>query len=361
MSYPSVGQPDPLSRATLDGLVSAIRPGWDVLDVEPIPDSSDIVYALTVETGAGRATARSERAAVLKCFRDVEALSFRTHDRFLVEVDLLELVGRETDLPVPGVLGVCESHAELPAPAFLMDRLPGRPVTGLPVPAEGDASDRMLREAGRALATIHELRTFEDFGTLVRDAEGRTGSSAGVIAVEDARDQWRDRLRDILADALDDVDERFAALETPLREYVRERIESLDLEADSVLLHGDYRPGNLLADPETRDLTAVLDWGAAQAGDPRYELAWAVREFSNREPVDSPVRRRVRDALVSAYESERGDSFERDEAFDRLQRFYLAVTWIAELGSFELWWAGADESVKAARADQLRERVNALF
>ncbi|MFC7193481.1 phosphotransferase family protein [Halosimplex aquaticum] len=179
--------------------------------------------------------------------------------------------------------------------------------------------------------------------------------------VTDGRAAWADRLRDIVDAALDGLDDRFADLETPLREYVDDRLDALDLTAESTLLHGDYRPGNLLADPGTGEVTAVLDWGAAQAGDPRYELAWVVREFTERAPVGSPTRERVRRALFEAYETERGIRFDRDTAFERRQRFYLAVSWIAELGHFDVWWGGAEASARDERAAQLRENVQALL
>ena len=361
MSYPSLGKPDPLSRPTVEALVSAIRPDWQLVDAEPMPESSDIVSAVTVANAGGSGETPTEREAVLKCFRDAEALAFRTPERFLVETDLLDIVGRETELPVPVVFGVCESHEELPAPAFLMQRLAGESASDLPIRETSEVGERFLRECGRALARIHELRSFDAFGDLVTASSGQDGFGSDGIAVENGASGWSDRLEDIVTGALDDVDDRFADLEAPLRDYADDRLDSLDLAAEPGLLHGDYRPGNLLADPATGELTALLDWGAAQAGDPRYELAWAVREFSNRAPVDSTVRRRVRETLLGAYESERGAAFERDAAFDRRQRFYLAVTWITELGSFDLWWAGADESVRATRAEQLRQTVRSLY
>jgi Phosphotransferase enzyme family len=41
-----------------------------------------------------------------------------------------------------------------------------------------------------------------------------------------------------------------------------------------VLVHGDYGPNNVLLDPATAAITAVLDWEWAHAGDPAEDLAW---------------------------------------------------------------------------------------
>ena len=41
-----------------------------------------------------------------------------------------------------------------------------------------------------------------------------------------------------------------------------------------VLVHGDYGPQNVLLNPATLEITAVLDWEWAHAGDPIEDLAW---------------------------------------------------------------------------------------
>ena len=41
-----------------------------------------------------------------------------------------------------------------------------------------------------------------------------------------------------------------------------------------VLVHGDYGPNNTLLDPAARQVTAVVDWEWAHAGDPLEDLAW---------------------------------------------------------------------------------------
>jgi aminoglycoside phosphotransferase (APT) family kinase protein len=41
-----------------------------------------------------------------------------------------------------------------------------------------------------------------------------------------------------------------------------------------VLVHGDFGPNNVLLDPATFQVTAVLDWEFAHLGDPLEDLAW---------------------------------------------------------------------------------------
>lgn len=44
--------------------------------------------------------------------------------------------------------------------------------------------------------------------------------------------------------------------------------------AGKVLVHGDFGPNNVLLDPVTFEVTAVLDWEFAHLGDPVEDLAW---------------------------------------------------------------------------------------
>ncbi|MFD7708312.1 phosphotransferase [Streptomyces sp. NPDC059785] len=44
--------------------------------------------------------------------------------------------------------------------------------------------------------------------------------------------------------------------------------------ADKVLVHGDFGPNNVLLDPGSFEVTAVVDWEFAHLGDPVEDLAW---------------------------------------------------------------------------------------
>jgi aminoglycoside phosphotransferase (APT) family kinase protein len=56
------------------------------------------------------------------------------------------------------------------------------------------------------------------------------------------------------------------------------------------LVHGDYRSGNFLFDPETNAVTAILDWELARLGDRHEDLGWML-------------------SAINTAVDERGDSF----------------------------------------------------
>ncbi|HZM83206.1 MAG TPA: phosphotransferase [Candidatus Limnocylindrales bacterium] len=61
------------------------------------------------------------------------------------------------------------------------------------------------------------------------------------------------------------------------------------LHSGQVLVHGDYGPNNLLLDPDTFAVTAVLDWEWAEPGNPVRDLAWCewIVRMHHREHIDA--------------------------------------------------------------------------
>lgn len=55
--------------------------------------------------------------------------------------------------------------------------------------------------------------------------------------------------------------------------------------AGQVLVHGDYGPNNVLLDPVSLEITAVLDWEWAHVGDPVEDLAWCEWVVRMHHPV----------------------------------------------------------------------------
>ena len=98
----------------------------------------------------------------------------------------------------------------------------------------------------------------------------------------------------------------------PLARWLREEIGSLPTDYDVTLVHGDYRLDNLVLDPDTQQVRAVLDWEMSTLGDPLMDLALLLVYWE--QPGDR-LRHRVnvarnlttgdgfwsRDQLLSAY------------------------------------------------------------
>ncbi|MES4907907.1 MULTISPECIES: phosphotransferase [unclassified Streptomyces] len=70
-----------------------------------------------------------------------------------------------------------------------------------------------------------------------------------------------------------------------------------EVDEGKVLVHGDYGPNNVLLDPVTFQVTAVVDWEFAHLGDPVEDLAWC--EWIVR--THHPGHRHALDGFFRAY------------------------------------------------------------
>jgi aminoglycoside phosphotransferase (APT) family kinase protein len=145
-------------------------------------------------------------------------------------------------------------------PGALVARLAGESI-GRRVVKEPDlaAARRLLpAQMGTALAAVHAIDLAAAGLQLVlpRPAPGETPARTWVGQME--------------AD-LDHIGEPHPALELALR-WLRRHEPSPP--ARPVLVHGDYRIGNVLVTPE--GLNGVLDWEFAHVGDPMEDLTWGL-------------------------------------------------------------------------------------
>ncbi|MGC8468786.1 MAG: phosphotransferase family protein [Acetobacteraceae bacterium] len=208
----------------------AIQENWG-LDLE-LPDGALLALVLRRDAAA-RLPASLDRAAE---YRVIETA-------FAAGVKVAEPLGLCTD---PTVLG---------GPFSLARRVQGitnpRRLTGRDAPiADGDA---LARDLGRELARIHSLRP--------------AGAALGfppppgeppVVA----------RLAH-LATMLDAL-----SAPQPVLEWMLIRLAALaPPPLPAVLLHGDYRTGNLMIEHGGR-IAAVLDWEFAAWGDPLEDIGW---------------------------------------------------------------------------------------
>lgn len=333
---------DGIDDGDVRAMVRHLRPEWRVRDWTPADEGTDFVCFVDAEMPDG------DCAVVLK------AASFLDPESFRPEPRTLALVADRTDVPAPRVLGACDAHDDLPAPFFLMDRLDGEQVAGPDALAPG-ALDRLARDAGRNLADLHDAATWDGYGWLRCADDVDAPAGPGGLAPADPHDSWRERLRESAEPHLADLHPRFADLEADLRAALDARLDAAPRRPEPVLVHGDYRYGNLLLDPESGATRAVLDWGNQSTGDAAYDLVFAEQYLCGWAGLGDPVRERVRDALRAGYRERR--AFTADPA---RRDCYLLDSALAPLAWFGLWHRGQDADERDAAADRYRDVVRAL-
>ncbi|MFV0494639.1 phosphotransferase family protein [Mycobacterium sp.] len=157
--------------------------------------------------------------------------------------------------PVPHILIADDSVAALGNPFLICDEIPGetiarriqRQLDRTSDPARARA--RLLRQCAHAIAAVHQA----DAGI-----PGLTG--------QDPVGLWREQL-DVIGDTTATFEWAFRWLEDN-----RPGSAAASPESVAVLVHGDFRMGNLIVDES--GLAAVLDWELVHAGSAYEDLAW---------------------------------------------------------------------------------------
>ncbi|GAA0249236.1 hypothetical protein GCM10009000_076830 [Halobacterium noricense] len=326
-------------------MVEEILGGRQVVDVQPAEGGTDDVFFVTVEMP------NSTRECVLKACSFVEPPAFR------VEPRIIDLVSRRTEIPVPDVLGYVDDHADLPAPFFLMERAPGEQVSG-PESLTDDALERTAHDAGRHLGELQSAASFAGYGWLRAGLDADIDPPVGDLVVADFAENWSSQLHDLAEGSLSRIEEsRFADMVDELRAGLDTHLEVVPDAPDPVLLHDDYRFGNLFVDPDSGVVQTVLDWGNHFTGHSEYDLAVTEHHLCGRLPLDADRRRLVHEALLSGYAET--NELTRDDAFRERQLAYRFVTQLAPLAWFDLWYGDGDDPETIA--NQQRALVRALL
>jgi aminoglycoside phosphotransferase (APT) family kinase protein len=177
-----------------------------------------------------------------------------------------------TAVPVPEALLLCEDPTVLGAPFYLMSRVSG-------VVYRRRAQTDELSGEERESLTYAMMDTLADLHSVDPAAVGLAdfGHPDGYLARQVRRwTQQLDRSRSRELPGIDELRDRLAATVPP--------------SGPARIVHGDYRLDNLLADPETMTVTAVLDWEMATLGDPLADLGvlltyWEVTPSVDDNPI----------------------------------------------------------------------------
>jgi aminoglycoside phosphotransferase (APT) family kinase protein len=149
---------------------------------------------------------------------------------------------------------LCIDPAVLGAAFFVVDRLEGESVGRRVVrePALAEGRKLLPRQMAEQVARIHAL-SVDGLDFLPRPAQGKSAAETAVDRV--AGMLWR-------------YGEPHPALELALR-WLRSHVPACP---EPVLVHGDFRIGNLMVGPA--GLVGVFDWEFAHVGDPAEDLSW---------------------------------------------------------------------------------------
>ncbi len=168
---------------------------------------------------------------------------------------------RDTAVPVPEMLALCEDDTVIGSAFYVMDHVPGRNI-GDPSMPEATPEERaaIMAEMNRVLAAIHdvdiEAAGLSDYGPPGNYYERQLG-------------RWTKQYRASETSAVPDMDR--------LIDWLGRHLPPED--GRRTLVHGDYRIDNMLFAEDGPACRAVLDWELSTIGHPYADLAGVIMQW----------------------------------------------------------------------------------
>jgi aminoglycoside phosphotransferase (APT) family kinase protein len=198
------------------------------------------------------------------------------------EARLLSAAG-VAGVPVPGIVATSDDPAVLGSSFIVMERVEGETIPRRILRDDAYAAVRpmLAAQCGEALAAIHRVPP----------------SDVPGLEHPDQVEAFRT--------ILGELGEPHPAFEMGFRWLDAHRVD----EGHTVVVHGDFRNGNLIVGPD--GIRAVLDWELAHVGDPMEDLGWlCVKSWRFGEPL--PVGGfGTYEQLLGAYERTSGRPVDR--------------------------------------------------
>jgi aminoglycoside phosphotransferase (APT) family kinase protein len=161
-----------------------------------------------------------------------------------------------TGLPLATMYGYCDDESVMGAPFYVMSRVHGHVYHRL-ADVSALTADQARRMSEATVDVLDQLHRVDPASVGLGDL----GRPEGFLARRIGRwlDQWR-RSEHREHDLVEPLGARLAS--------------SVPEHADSTLVHGDFRLGNLILSPtESAPVAAVLDWEMSTLGDPLTDVA----------------------------------------------------------------------------------------
>jgi aminoglycoside phosphotransferase (APT) family kinase protein len=273
---------------------------------EDVSGLNKITYSVELDSG---------RELIVSWIDDEEKV-----EDFKIEADVIELINMKTDIAVPEIITENFSDKELP-PYYLMEKIDGyNPDDRFKYMPE-NVKKNLLKEAGRILGKLHAETEFDSVGNFYYTEKGLKLREKKV---------WSDTLFDSMGHHLTGLENTFFEPVIEEAENAFEKHKHLldDIEFEPVLVHEDFRPGNLII--KDNEIEAVIDWERALVGHNEYDLFKAERDFIDLKFKTENIREKYRGYLLEGYREVR----ELEEGWEQRREFYRFIHIIQDLRVF---------------------------
>jgi aminoglycoside phosphotransferase (APT) family kinase protein len=190
---------------------------------------------------------------------EVQVLRYEK-DLMRAEVESMRLVRSRTQVPVPEIFVYDTTRRLLPSEFFLMEYVPGVPFHKLQAQLSEQARQDVRREMGRM---THEMAQISGpaFGYWAQP--GLAGAS------------WRDCFAEMLHGVMQDGLDVQVDLERPyeeIRQILQKNFATLEEVVTPCLVHWDLWDGNVIVEPQSGQVTGLIDFERVMWADPLIEM-----------------------------------------------------------------------------------------
>lgn len=204
---------------------------------------------------------------------------------------------QNSPVPVPRMHHLCEDDGIIGTPFFLMDFVPGRFSAEPDLP---EFSQKSRRPAWLAMARVLGALHSVDWRAAGLEGFGKPDGYLGRQLKTWSRQYEASKTQDMPA-----MDKLIAKLERRLPE-----------DEAATIVHGDFRPGNMIFASDSDDVAAVLDWELSTIGHPLADLGYFCMPY--RVPAEVPGVKGIeglnfadaglpeREEVIEAYAQARG-------------------------------------------------------
>jgi aminoglycoside phosphotransferase (APT) family kinase protein len=166
----------------------------------------------------------------------------------------------KTDVPVPEMFCLCEDKAVIGTKFYVMEMVEGRLFTELLLPSlTPEERGAIYRDMARVMASLHSVDV---------DAVGLTEFGRPGNYYERQIGRWS---KQYVASKTEEIE----AMEN-LMAWLPENIPE---QKKTVVVHGDFRLGNMLIHPTEPRIAAVLDWELSTLGDGLADLGYLCQDY----------------------------------------------------------------------------------
>ena len=166
----------------------------------------------------------------------------------------------DTDVPVPKMYCLCEDPSVIGTKFYVMEMVEGRLFTETVLPSLTKEERRAIYlDLARVMALLHNV----DLEAVGLSDFGRPGNY-----YERQISRWSKQYEASKTEQLDDMETLMAWLP-----------DNIPPQEKSVIVHGDYRLGNVLIHPTEPRIVAVLDWELSTQGDGLADLGYLCQEY----------------------------------------------------------------------------------